>query len=264
MTSLPCADLCGVGTSVCIDGVWGECVVPPIEETCQGKCGEGARVCRDGGWSRCNAPPELPPSLTAIIRDFRADGVDFEGPLGQVEYGLLADELGPDDKPVFIGPSKSISSAAAFDSWYRDVPGVNLSTTLLLPLTPSSSDPRLFRYDGEDFFPIDDQLFGNDGFWHNYHFTLEASGTFVYQGGETFRFTGDDDCWVFINRRLAIDLGGMHQKMSAEVHLDDAAATLGLVLGQEYPLHLFFAERHTVGSNLVLETSIGDIGVCPG
>ncbi|HET9933457.1 MAG TPA: fibro-slime domain-containing protein, partial [Polyangiaceae bacterium] len=107
-----------------------------------------------------------------------------------------------------------------------------------------------------------DQLFGNQGYSHNFHFTLATKLDFRYVGGEVFRFRGDDDLWVFINKKLAIDLGGLHQSASGEVALDVAASKLGLVRGQEYPLHLFFAERHTIDSNFSIETSIADPGSC--
>jgi fibro-slime domain-containing protein len=77
-----------------------------------------------------------------------------------------------------------------------------------------------------------------------------------------FRFTGDDDMWVFVNRRLAIDLGGLHTPRSASVELDSIALGHGLVVGETYPLHFFFAERHTIESNFTIHTSIAEPGSC--
>ena len=127
---------------------------------------------------------------------------------------------------------------------------------------PAKDEPGQFVYDNHAFFPIDDQLLGNEGRKHNFHFTLQASTSFEYLGGEVFAFSGDDDMWVFINRKLAIDLGGLHRSLSAKVALDELAGTAGLVRGGVYPLHFFFAERHTTESNFTLRTSIAEPGSC--
>lgn len=100
--------------------------------------------------------------------------------------------------------------------------------------------------------PFFDQLRGNNSRMHNFGFTMKIQATFQYSPGQHLKFTGDDDVWIFINNRLVIDLGGQHQMASGGVNLD----TLGLVVGGEYPFHMFYAERHTTSSNFVLETSI--------
>ena len=35
-----------------------------------------------------------------------------------------------------------------------------------------------------------------------------------------------------------------------------------LVIGEVYPLHFFFAERHTIESNFTIQTSIAEPGSC--
>ncbi len=94
--------------------------------------------------------------------------------------------------------------------------------------------------------------FGNQGWEHNYSFTTELHTQFVYRGGETFAFSGDDDVFVFINKQLVIDLGGVYGREEGTAELD----SLGLTRGHSYPLDLFNAERHVTGSNLSFTTTI--------
>ncbi len=114
----------------------------------------------------------------------------------------------------------------------------------------------LFVFDDSNFFPLDDAGFGNEGNPHNFHFTTEIHTAFTYKGGEVFTFRGDDDVWVFVNRKLALDIGGTHQAVSATIDFDAQAATLGLVKGNTYAFDVFHAERHTVESNFRIVTSI--------
>lgn len=197
-------------------------------------------------------------TLSGIIRDFRASHPDFEHALG-VDHGITTVRLGPDRKPVYASATTTPTTTgkANFDQWYRDVPGVNQRTdySITMDRVPNS-DPPVYRYANNSFFPIDGKMWGNEGQIHNYWFTYELHHSFTYQGGERFNFTGDDDVWVYINNRKVIDLGGVHTAMSAAANLDDLAAQLGLVRGRTYDFDMFFAERHTTQSDFIAETSL--------
>lgn len=193
--------------------------------------------------------------IVATVRDFHDTHPDFEAFLGS-QTGLVKADLDAEHKPVHAapGPTAVTSGPANFAQWYRDVPGVNLAFQVDLPL--QSTGPNTYVYDNGAFFPIDGQGFGNEGRAHNFHFTTEIHTSFVYQGGERFTFRGDDDVWVFVNRKLALDLGGVHGAEQGTIDFDAKAAELGLVTGQTYAFDVFHAERHTTESNFRIETSI--------
>lgn len=193
-------------------------------------------------------------TLQTTIRDFRKYHIDFETTIAD-DRNYVSSTLGLDGKPDYIGGMGTATThgAVAYNTWYNDVPGINMSTMYDLVLS-NNQEARggLYTFSDTTFFPIDNQLFGNEGNSHNYHFTLELHTQFVYQPGLFLNVTADDDLLVFINDQRVIDLGGIHPPQNASATLD----SLGLAPGITYDFELFFAERHKVQSNLTFSTNI--------
>ena len=226
--------------------------------------------------------------LTGIVRDFRTEHPDMEtypdmfyrdwnGANGVYE-GLVADTLDADGKPVFnedlledrTWEDIPLTSRESLAQWFRDIPGINLSIAHEITLERQGDLYVFAKERPEYFFPIDNAGFGNSQGWlrwaqpgsRNFHFTVELETEFTYIDPEdrdydlVFSFTGDDDVWVFINGKLAVDIGGVHSQASRSVNLDSKAQELGLEPGESYQLKLFFAERHSSESNFRIETTL--------
>lgn len=137
------------------------------------------------------------------------------------------------------GSGASITSKETYSDWFTDKIGVNLSRTHMIVMR---ADGEEYEYDsGGAFYPIDDKLYGNQGDPHNNYFTYSATATFTYQdcAGQSVWFEGSDDCWIYLDDRLIIDLGGAQPGTGQYAELD----RLGFEDGQEYTFKLFYAHR---------------------
>jgi len=198
--------------------------------------------------------------LFGLVRDFKMGNQpgghpDFETMPSAADPGIVETTLGSDGKPVYAHPggnTPSTTGQAEFDQWYRDVPDVNMPFIVALHLVTSNGISTFSAVKPSYFFPLDDQGFGNEGENHNFAFTTEIHTAFLYNGGETFSFVGDDDVFVFIDNKLVIDLGGRHGQMNQSVDID----SLGLTQGNSYDLAVFHAERHTTESNFQIQTTL--------
>jgi fibro-slime domain-containing protein len=156
------------------------------------------------------------------------------------------------------------------------------------------------------FFPIDELMGSSDdldiahipeevygGGWQadpsgterNFYFTSEIAYWFEYTDGMTaeLSFVGDDDMWVFVNGRLAVDLGGLHVPVEGKftlnadgsidlVHGTDGTGNMnepassnitnfGLEPNNVYEVKVFQAERKKTGSSYRLTLSGFNSGV---
>ncbi|MDE1770318.1 MAG: fibro-slime domain-containing protein [Thaumarchaeota archaeon] len=211
--------------------------------------------------------------LSGTIRDFNGSAwpqgahPDFEKVCGYCPFGVIPGivmpTLGNDSEPVYNNQTTSAfnNGYARFYQWFHDDKTANVKKQLNITLIEQGTNPQTWKYSNMSFFPIDNQLFGNSGKdaqgkWHNFGFTYEVHSSFTYQGGETFNFWGDDDVWVFIDHKLAMDLGGVHAGSPGTVNLDSQSSQLGITRGNTYSFDFFYAERHTTSSEMQMTTSI--------
>lgn len=242
------------------------------------------------------------PGVTGVVKH-----PDFESYWGtNVTPGLVGDMLSG-GKPVYTGKCEAggpnvgettqcpygaeTTSAESFAQWYANASVPNVMQRFVARLTMNRVEGggayRNATF-GQQLFPLDslgwvvtnapgtttpiEPTFDA----HNYNFTSEIRHWFEFKGGEVLTFSGDDDVWVFINGRLALDLGGLHPKESRTIVLDAATGTaacyrsyqpgamtpcaenggqpraLGITPNHVYEMALFHAERATRESNFDL------------
>lgn len=279
-----CSPLCmreprcanGICEATCGDGVM-------LPGSTAEECDDGNTRAHDGCSPTCRLEPgfvcqvieQEPPALVKlpiVYRDFRGYDLPATGPLPQghidfenkngMEMGIVKNLLNASGKPDYAKEGVSSTTthgAAAFAQWFVDTALVNrpVVAELSLQRQPNGS----YLYDNAAFFPLDDlgwvaaglePLRSDSGTpiqQRNFSFTSETRYWFEYKGTEVLEFRGDDDVWVFVNRILALDMGGIHGASTGTVNLSAQAARLGLSVGGIYEVAVFQAERHTTGSS---------------
>ncbi len=163
--------------------------------------------------------------------------------------GVLIDDI-PGTIAAFS--DGGITSADTFDEWYNDKLGVTLAREHSITMTDNGSG--VYEYFNSAFYPIDHQLYGNQGDPHNFYFTFEIAADFQYDScvGQFLEFRGADDAWIFVDGKLGIDLGGVMPATEQILEMD----RLGLTDGQTYSIHLFYAHRGSPEPGFNFRTNI--------
>jgi len=197
--------------------------------------------------------------LDCAIRDFTPSmNADFEYSAIGSDLGIVNGILGDDGAPVYAhsGETNTVHSPESFYQWFHDTEGINIRFGHTIPLTETS--PGYWAYGENNFFPIDEKGFGlTPGYSHNYHFTVECHTCFLYEEGETasFYLFANDDSWLFVNGRLAVDMGGLSGMKSDYVTITSLnKSQFGIEGSGIFRIDIFHAQRHTATSAFHFET----------
>lgn len=218
-----------------------------------------------------------------------------------VAYGLVKDTLGADGYPVpaFTNADNTDGTIAAgidktswyvtghdpvlptdnFYRWFHNTESSQRVDGRKITFTTNDGG-HTYVYGNKGVFPIDDFDFSSDDpttikyNGTNFHYTahLQFALRVKADGTEIFKFEGDDDVWVFLNNKLILDIGGLHEMLTGyfTINKDNTITTytqdklssdnmtkrtydlseFGIKKGDIVNLDFFYAERSTTESNM--------------
>ena len=195
--------------------------------------------------------------------------------------GPIGASLDSQRHPVYVNPNNNeqFHGKASFDEWWNLSPNTkSVGIDLELIQDPTT---KIWQHNVNGFWPLNGKGWdappaepgsvfhsGDNGL-----FTLHCTTQFVYSGGEEFTFSGDDDVWIYVDGKLAVDIGGIHSETSKIIMVDDLntdkSKAWDLKVGCRYTMDLFFAERCCCASNFNFDTSLTPVretesgNICP-
>jgi fibro-slime domain-containing protein len=213
---------------------------------------------------------------SAYVNRYGNDGARWQKTETAYWCGNIGTELDGKECTFAQGTTDCDKRIAAGQKMVRCVKGTNGYSGIFL-VEEVDGNPLFFPVDGDNFssatdskgakippyydptaaWPFDKDDAGNVR-QHNFSFTSEVRYWFLYEKSKSYKldFLGDDDVWVFINKKLALDLGGIHGPVPGSINLDATSASkYGLEDGKVYEVAVFHAERQAEGSSYQLTLS---------
>ena len=145
----------------------------------------------------------------------------------EIERGLVEYDLGEDHLPVFKA-GELLSNRGLSDSgrWFTAVDGKSASYIGAIKMEYVAAG-AVFSFTRDEFYPLDEADFSKDDIvnrdGHNHLFTMGFAVPFTVlaSGEESFEMEADDDTFVFVGDKLAIDMGGIHDTAIGRLVIQD-------------------------------------------
>lgn len=172
-----------------------------------------------------------------VERQFGWTGCDYH--IKQLEQGIMEFNLDEEYLPVVRGgeltPNRGLRDVSR---WFSEVEGESKNYIGALKLDYDSSDAS-FSFHQNEFYPLDEVEFSKDDVvnkdGHNHLFTMSFAVPFTVlrSGNEAFVVTADDDTFVYVGNKLAIDMGGVHDAMVGRLEIRENGEIYAGVDGRE-------------------------------
>ncbi|MEO7426811.1 MAG: fibro-slime domain-containing protein, partial [Fibrobacteria bacterium] len=147
------------------------------------------------------------------------------------------------------------------EKWFDPTQSVSSSCGNLFFKNVGQAGKPVWKLLDSLFFPMDSmsrqrtwEVPGVDTLADDFAYCMEVNTALTYRGGETLKFSGDDDLWVYLDNKLIVDQGGVHTARFTQTDLD-TLAFLKTKSGKTLDLDIYFCSRQPATAVFGMEAS---------